>query len=267
MRGVRADPLVISNPQASSSLRTSRHAIGEAAVLLATGSIALPKEAACISSQTGSQKVSIEEWNDEFARMGEAAVPGKGSSLFSQEMVVDDTERLADWLATKWAPAVLRTYDIAAIRIGGRPVFAKKLDSGMVEIVWQELVNFQSRVVGRMILEVSSSGIEAKRGPGDATDGFGSISVNPLPGEEVLVNRLADAAAQAVDKGLAKKARSKAKATAAKPAPVRVTTLESAGTVDVLVKEAVPETGPRKAGARRSTPRRRKTAGNDKTED
>ncbi|KAL3939678.1 MAG: hypothetical protein SGBAC_005639 [Bacillariaceae sp.] len=267
MRGVRADPLVTSNPQASSSLRTSRHAIGEAAVLLATGSIALPKEAACISSQTGSQKVSIEEWNDEFNRMGEAAVPGKGSSLFSQDMVVDDTERLADWLAAKWAPAVLRTYDIAAIRIGGRPVYAKKLDSGMVEIVWQELVDFQSRVVGRMILEVRSSGIEAKRGPGDATDGFGSISVNPLPGEEVLVNRLADAAAQAVDKGLAKKTRSKAKAATTKPAPVRVTTLESAGTVDVIVNEAVPETGPRKAGARRSTPRRRKTAGNDKAED
>ncbi|CAJ1946989.1 unnamed protein product [Cylindrotheca closterium] len=266
MRGVRVDPFIISNSQASSSIRTSRHAIGEAAALLAISSIALPKVAACISSQTGSQKVSTEEWNDEFARMDESAMSGKGSSLFSQEMVVDDTERLADWLASKWAPAVLRTYDIAAIRIGGRPVYAKRLDSGMVEIVWQELVDFQSRVIGRMILEVRSNGIEAKRGPGDATDGFGSISVKQLPGEEVLVNRLADAAAQAVDKGLARKARSKAIATAVKPAPVRVTTLESSGAVDGPVKEAVSETGPRKAGARRSTPRRRKTAGNDSSE-
>jgi len=266
MRRVRADPFVISNPQAFSSVRTSRHAIGEAAALIATSSIALPKDSACISSQTGTQKVSVEEWNESFERMRESGAMGKGSSLFSQEMIVDDTERLADWLATKWAPAVLRTYDIAAIRFGGRPVFAKKMDSGMVEIVWQELVDFQSRVVGRMILEVSNSGIEAKRGPGDASDGFGSISVKPLPGEDVLVNRLADAAAQAVDKGLAKKALLKATAKSVKPAPVRVTSLESSGSVDVAAKESVPETGPRKAGARRSTPRRRKAAGNDKTE-
>lgn len=208
MRGVRVDPFVISNPQASVSLRTSRHAIGEAAALIAIGSVSLPKEAACISSQTGSEKVSDEEWNEEFARMRDAAASGKGSSLFSQEMIVDDTDRLADWLATKWAPAVLRTYDIAAIRIGGRPVYAKKLDSGMVEIVWQELVDFQSRVVGRMIVEVSSNGIVAKRGAGDAADGFGSISIKPLQGESVLVNRLSEAAAQAIEKGLATKVRS-----------------------------------------------------------
>jgi len=260
------DPFIISNSQASNSLRTSRHAIGEAAALVAIGSVSLPKEVACISSQTGSQKVSIEEWVEEFARMKDATAAGKGSSLFSQEMIVDDSERLANWLATKWAPAVLRTYDIAAIRIGGRPVYAKRLDSGIVEIVWQELVDFQSRVVGRMIVEVSSSGIIAKRGPGDASDGFGSISVKPLPGEEVLVNRLAEAAAQAVDKGLAKKVRSKTAVKAPKPAPVRVTSLESSGAVDIPVKESVPETGPRKAGARRSTPRRRKTAGSNNTE-
>merc|ERR1712106_12550 len=139
-------------------------------------------------------------------------------------------------------------------------------NSETVEIVWQELVDFQSRVVGRMILEVGNSGIEAKRGPGDASDGFGFTSVKPLPGEDVLVNRLADAAAQAVDKGLAKKALLKTTKKSEKPPPVRATSLESSGSVDVAVKESVPETGPRKAGARRSTPRRRRSAGNGKTE-
>jgi hypothetical protein len=210
MRAVRVDPFVFSgNVMASLSLKSCRHAVGEAAALLATGAIPVLSEAVSISSQVGTDDCTLEQWQEEFERVKDLVASGKASTLFSQEMVVDDTERLADWLATKWAPAVMRTYDIAAIRIGARPVFSSKTEAGKVEIVWQELVDFDSVVVGKMILQVSKEGITATRGAGDAAKGFGSISKKPLAGEDVLVRRLAEAASQAVEKGLAKKVSSR----------------------------------------------------------
>jgi hypothetical protein len=206
MRNVRIDPFVVSgNVMASSSLKSCRHAVGEAAALLATGTIPAPTQPVSISSQTGSEEWSVDQWQEEFARVKELITSGKASTLFSQDMIVDDSERLADWLATKWAPAVMRTYDIAAIRIGARPVSASRTADSIVEIVWQELVDFKSIMVGKMILEVSKDGITATRGAGDASKGFGSVSKKPLPGEDVLVRRLSEAASQAVEKGLAKK--------------------------------------------------------------
>ena len=93
--------------------------------------------------------------------MQELVNTGKASTLFSsRDMVVEDTERLADWLATKWAPAVMKTYDIAAIRIGARPVVATRSGEGRVDIIWQELVDFDSVTVGRMILQVNKDGIK-----------------------------------------------------------------------------------------------------------
>ena len=56
-----------------------------------------------------------------------------------------------------------------------------------------------------MILQVSDTGLVATRGAGDASAGYGAISKKPLNGENVLVMRLAEAASQAIDKGLAKK--------------------------------------------------------------
>jgi hypothetical protein len=208
MRDIRVDPFVLSgNTMASNSFKACRHAVGEAAALIVTGAIPVPPDTVSISSQTGTEKVTIEKWQQEFERVKEVITSGKASDLFSQEIIVDDTERLADWLATKWAPAILRTYDIAAIRIGARPVYATRSNSGTVEIVWQELVDYQSLVVGRMILQVNEDGITATRGAGDAKAGFGGISKKPLPGEAVLVSRLAEATSQAIEKGLAKKVR------------------------------------------------------------
>jgi hypothetical protein len=56
-----------------------------------------------------------------------------------------------------------------------------------------------------MRIEVNEDGMVASRGAGDASRGFGKVSMKPLPGEDILVRRLADAAAQAVEKGLAVK--------------------------------------------------------------
>ena len=141
MRNVRVDPFVLSgNTMTSSSSKACRHAVGEASALIATGAVSVPSETVSISSQIGTEEATIEKWEEEFERVKELVSSGKASILFSQDMIVDDTERLADWLAAKWAPAILRTYDIAAIRIGARPVYATRSDSGTVEIVWQELV-------------------------------------------------------------------------------------------------------------------------------
>jgi hypothetical protein len=208
MRNVRVDPFVVSgNIMASLSRKASRHSVGEAAALLATGSLKAISEDVSISSQTGTEGWTRDQWEEEFDRVQELIASGKASTLFSQELIVDDTERLAEWLATKWAPAVMRTYDIAAIRIGARPVFANRVEGSKVEIVWQELVNFETIFVGKMVLEVTNDGIAALREAGDATKGYGSVSKKPLPGEDVLVRRLADAASQSIEKGLAKKVR------------------------------------------------------------
>lgn len=206
MRSIRVDPFIFSgNVMTSSSMKSCRHAVGEAAAYVATGNIPALSEPVSISSQGGTEERTLEQWREEFARVKDLVATGKASTLFSQDMIVEDTERLVDWLATKWAPTVLRTYDIAAIRVGARPVFASKTAAGEVEIAWQELVDFQSVQVGKMLLRVNENGITATRESGDASKGYGSISKMPLPGEDVLVRRLGEAASQAVEKGLAKK--------------------------------------------------------------
>lgn len=289
MRTVRVDPFVFSgNVMASSSSKTCRHCVGEAAALFASGRLSILKQPVSISSQAGTDEWTLEQWEQEMDRVEELVASGKASVLFEQDMIVADTERLADWLATKWAPAVMRTYDIAAIRIGARPVYATRAGDGLVQITWQELINFDSVNVGAMMLKVTSDGITATRGPGDPAKGFGTVRDLPLPGEDVLVRRLAEAAAQAVEKGLAKKRPMKKPTKAVGATPVAVSSLMSAGNVAVgtdsvvatekatttmpgtAVATATPppsstpetdgsSTGPRKAGARRSTPKSRGT--------
>jgi hypothetical protein len=263
MRSVRVDPFVFSgNIMASSSLKTCRHCVGQAAALFATGKLPLLSQPISISSQAGSDVWTIEQWQEELDRVKDLVASGKAATLFNQDMIVDDTERLADWLATKWAPAVLRTYDLAAIRIGARPVYAARVGQSIVEITWQELVNFDSVTVGKMILQVTKDGISATRGAGDSTKGFGTVSTKPLPGEDVLVRTLAEAASQAVEKGLAKKIKIKKAVKVEVEAPKPATTLQAAGSVDMeptLTPQEAPNTGPRQAGARRSTPKTRGT--------
>jgi hypothetical protein len=273
MRTVRVDPFIVSGNVMGSSaqLKSCRHSVGESAALFAAQKLSIPSSSnsrersptvISISSQAGTDKWTLEQWEEELNRVQDLVDTGKASTLFSsQDMVVEDTERLADWLATKWAPAIMKTYDIAAIRIGGRPVAAIRSGEGRVDITWQELVDFNSVNVGKMILQVNKDGITATRGPGDASKGYGAISMMPLNGEDVLVRRLAEAASQAIEKGLAKKAQRKKPTKTAVEAPKPVSSLQSSGSVDTtpppIPKQAESSAGPRQAGARRSTPRSR----------
>jgi hypothetical protein len=264
MRTVRVDPFIVSGNVMGSSaqLKSCRHSVGESAALFAAQKLSIPSSSnsrersptvISISSQAGTDKWTLEQWEEELNRVQDLVDTGKASTLFSsQDMVVEDTERLADWLATKWAPAIMKTYDIAAIRIGGRPVAAIRSGEGRVDITWQELVDFNSVNVGKMILQVNKDGITATRGPGDASKGYGAISMMPLNGEDVLVRRLAEAASQAIEKGLAKKAQRKKPTKTAVEAPKPVSSLQSS-----IPKQAESSAGPRQAGARRSTPRSR----------
>lgn len=210
MRSIRIDPILSlsGNRVMDERLRSSRHSIGEAAALVSLGKLnKLSAETdVFISSQPGRDAVSVEEWEQEFDRVDAMMRSGEAAQLFNYEFAsVPNTERLTDWLATKWAPAVLRTYDIAAIRKGARPVYALKADDRSVEIVWQELVNFETVTVGRMLIRVGDTRLTATRAAGDTTKGFGEVKKKPLAGEDVLVRQLAEAASQAVEKGLATK--------------------------------------------------------------
>jgi len=138
-------------------------------------------------------------------------------------------------------------------------VYAVQTEDNVVEIVWQELVNFQPVTSGRMVITVEETGLTAARGKGDETKGFGKVSRVPLPGEDILVRRLGDAASQAVEKGLATKAKIASKE---KPKPKPVESKPVAAVVSAPAVESSPaasssEAGPRSAGARRSSERSR----------
>lgn len=261
MRGIRVDSTlsVSGNMMMGKTTKSSRHAVGEAAALMALSKV--PVEAGLdivVSSLRGNDPLDLKTWQDEFERIQMLKASGQDAQLFVADFAsVPDVPRLADWLATKWAPAVLRTYDIATIRAGARPVYAARVGDGQVEIVWQELVNFESVVIGKMIITVSDNGVVAIRGTGDESKGYGSVSKKPLAGENVFVRQLAEAVAQAVEKKLAVKAKKIKESTkpAAEPVViVPVTSVQSSGTVETPESS---EAGPRRAGARRSTERTR----------
>lgn len=264
MKGVRMDP---SKSAAGTSMmgedsRSSRLSVGEAAVRMATKSLNIKSGMdVCLTSTKGMDNLDDDEWADEFARVQEAVLKSVGGELFSASFgSVPSVERLADWLATKWAPAVLKTYEIAGIRVGARPVYASRIGENQVEIIWQELKDFKTIFVGKMVIDISETGIVARRSPGDQSAGYGSISAKPLNGEDILVRRLADAASQAMDKGLATKpAPTKRPKKKVLEAPVVVSTVVAAGAVEtpVAAKPAASEAGPRTTGAVRSSERKR----------
>ncbi|KAL7575726.1 hypothetical protein ACA910_003060 [Epithemia clementina (nom. ined.)] len=264
MRTVRVDPTlsVSGNIMLSGqTTRSSRHAVGEAAALMALEKVPTqPGLDVSLSSQRGKEPVSHNFWNDEFARVQEILSSGKGAQLFSAKFgEVSNVPRLADWLATKWAPTILRTYEISSIRVGGRPVYATQPSEDTIEIVWQQLVNFESVIVGKMTIQISEDGLVALRGPGDASRGFGEISRTPLPGEDVLVRRLAEGTSQAIEKGLATKPALKGQEEISSPVAVLKETKsmsqqEKSTQLDTATSTA---TGPRQSGLRRSTERAR----------
>jgi len=264
-RSVRIDPTIAGGDAGSKS---NRLALGEAASRLGLGKITSTTKATMdvsLSSFAGTDPPTGEEWNAEFERVTKMMGSGSSSSTSSAQLYraefssVPSTKRLTEWIATKWAPAILRSYDIAGTRVGARPVYALQTSDTSVEIVWQELVDFNSVTSGKMMIEVDDNGLVASRGPGDASKGFGSLSRVPLPGEDILVRRLADAAAQAVEKGLAMKPQvaKKVEEAAPKKPVTTVAAVASVAAPAASSPDAAAGPGPRSAGARRSSERNR----------
>lgn len=257
MRSVRMDlSNSISGKMMETKTRSSRLSVGEAAILMAVQSVPLsyPEIDVCLTSLRGVEPMEQQEWKDEFKRIEETLTSTSSGQLFKASLGgVPNLDRLTQWLATKWAPAVLRTYEIAGIRVGARPVFINT-NGNTIEIVWQELVNMSSQTVGKLIIDVSDDSIVASRAAGDAAK---AVPQKPFPGEDVLVRRLSDAVSQAIDKGLANKPKvaRKPKKEAA-PTPVAASTLVTTTTA-VEQPKATSKTGPRTAGARRSSQRPR----------
>uniref|UniRef100_A0A7S1CZ75 Uncharacterized protein n=1 Tax=Cyclophora tenuis TaxID=216820 RepID=A0A7S1CZ75_CYCTE len=185
---------------------------------------------------------------------------GEAAQLFTASFGnVPNVERMADWIATKWAPAVLRTFDLSTIRIGERPVFAARAGPGQVKVVWQMLDDdFSSVTVGQMMIKITETELVATRAPGDASKGYGEISRKPLQGESVLVRRLADAASQAVEKGLAERKKVEVEEPVVVTPPKPATPVETVSAVDTPPARSL-DSGPRQAGARRSARRARGT--------
>lgn len=215
MRSIRIDPTIsVSGNILSGGSKSNRVSVGSLLRRLATNKVDIPASIGgvdvALSSYPGTELPTEAEWKTEFSRaLNMLSSPSGGATLFNAEFdSVPSTTRLAEWIATKWAPAILRSYEIAGIRVGARPVYARHSDNtNTVEIVWQDLVDFNPVTSGKMIIQVEENGITAIRGTGDASKGFGKVSMKPLPGEDILVRRLGDAAAQAVEKGLAVKVR------------------------------------------------------------
>jgi len=277
MRSVRIDPTVSVTGNVVSGgdgSKSNRLAVACAASRLALGKV--PSASALdldvsLTSFDGIEVPTDEEWNAEFARvadmMSSTNDSGGGAQLFSAKFSsVPSTKRLTEWVATKWAPVILRSYDIAGIRVGARPVYVLQPDENTIEIVWQELLEFNSVTSGKMIIKIGEKGMTASRGAGDASRGFGLVSREPLPGEDILVRRLADAASQAMGKGLAVKPRL-AKKHVVTAAENTVTTnvsaaaaaSERAATPQPVTTDSTrpPNPGPRSTGARRSSERSR----------
>lgn len=268
MRSVRIDPTVSVSGNVNGMSKSNRLALGEAASRLGLGKISSAstptnkKMDVSLSSFAGTDAPTDEEWTAEFGRiqelMSSPAAKG-GARLFSAEFsTVPSTKRLAEWLATKWAPAILRSYDIAGTRVGARAVYAAQPEENKIEIVWLEMVDFESVTSGKMVIEVNEKGMVASRGAGDAAKGFGKVSMTPLPGEDILVRRLADAASQAVEKGLAVKPQLTKKAVVEEKKPVQTTVVASStAPAQDTPASASSGPGPRSAGARRSSERNR----------
>jgi len=253
LRSVRLDPAFKFGPK--DSARSSRLAVGEAAALMAMGicsdsSKSSNNEAAklFVTSLRG-EALTDEEWSAEVERaMDSSSATG---ILFETEFAsVPSLKRSTDWVATKWFPAILKTYEIATIKTAARPVYASSPEEGKVEILWQKLEDFKSVNVGKLVIDISETGMTARRQMIELGGG------RSLQGENVFVRRLADAAAQAIEKGLAVKpivVVPVIEEVPVVPEPVVSTTVASAGTV---VKED-DSAGPRGAGARRSSERSR----------
>jgi hypothetical protein len=117
--------LVLGNILSGAS-KSNRISVGSTLSRLATNQLSLPENISSVdivlSSYPGTDAPTDRGWKDEFQRaLQMIASPTGGATLFATEFtVVPSTAPLAEWIATKWAPVILCSYDVAGIRVRAR---------------------------------------------------------------------------------------------------------------------------------------------------
>jgi hypothetical protein len=117
---------LVSGNILSGGSESNRISVGSTLSRLATNQLSLPENISSIdivlSSYPGTDARTDRRWKDEFQRaLRMIASPTGGATLFAADFTaVPSTAHLAEWIATKWAPVILRSYDIAGIRVGAR---------------------------------------------------------------------------------------------------------------------------------------------------
>lgn len=247
--------------------RTSRLSIGEASAAYLVSSDSSSKQQRqelLLSSTRGLYPLSMQDWNNEFAKVittTTATTPSKdqGGVYSIQFGSIPSAKRLFDWLETKWAPAILRSYDIAGIRVGVRPVSTKRTSENQLDILFQTLdtKTYQSTNIGKLLimLQEDQTTIVVKREIIDRDFLEQSSKKRKkkylFQGEDVLLRSLEDASNQAIDKKLATKAVvEKVEEEVPPPPPTPIVQQP------VVVQS---ESGPKSKGARRSSERSRGT--------
>lgn len=258
------------------SPRTSRLSIGEASaayLLSDTVDNTKRRQEFLLSSTKGLYPLSLLDWNMEFNKVITTSSPSlsiKQQLDFDNEILsikfgtIPSIKRFFDWLETKWAPAILRSYDIAGIRVGERPVSTVRVGEDIISILFQTLdtKTYESTSVGKLIISLDRNNndnptIIVKR---EVTDSNFLESItsgkkkrknkkNLFQGEDVLLRSLEDASNQAIEKKLA------TKITAVEEEPI--VSLQSPQPVVVQSTSSTPQTGPKSKGARRSLERSR----------
>jgi len=250
------------------SPRTSRLSIGEASAAYLASDVAGTKERQeiLLSSTKGLYQLSQEDWNLEFDKVVRTSSSSKQPLNLNGELLtipfgsIPSTKRFVDWLETKWAPAILRSYDIAGIRVGERPVSTVRTSEDEFNILFQTLDTntFQSTSIGKLIISLSQDEnpvVVVKREITNkdfleavTNDKSKRKKKNIFQGEAVLLRSLEDASNQAVEKGLATKITAVVEEEPVVQQPV---------VVQSAPVPASPQTGPKSKGARRSLERSR----------
>merc|ERR1712174_59827 len=72
---------------------------------------------------------------------------------------IPSKKRFFDWLETKWSPAILRSYDIAGIRVGERPVSTKRINDIQLNIIFQNLdiKAYESNTIGTLNINLDNN--------------------------------------------------------------------------------------------------------------
>lgn len=181
--------------------RTSRLMLAETAYRIAAETAGGRRFAPTITVVSLDGKEPAEpQWSQLLDRVDE----DMGIELFQTTFAeVPDPQRLRNWLAREWAPVALSSISTYTKRYGARPVSTRETEMGLA-IRWEDATkDFQVYTAGEVLVDLD----EAPGPPGSPprlrmtrADARGQKLSTPLPGEDEIIQRLAEGIEQTVFK-------------------------------------------------------------------